>query len=81
MAIIEANGYLKDHRRRGIKSTLIGRHNFCLIQLRCKHLDSFTLPQFYPKYFPNIFNLIELLLLFGGFQRLDGLFRRDRPSS
>ncbi|MEH2227928.1 hypothetical protein [Nostoc sp.] len=54
MAIIEANAYLKDHCRLGIKSTSIGRHNFCLTRLLCKHLDSFTLPQFYPKYFPNI---------------------------
>ncbi|MEH2255920.1 hypothetical protein [Nostoc sp.] len=57
MAIIEANAYLEDHRRRRIKSTLIGRHNFYLTQLLCKHLDPFTLPQFYPKYFPNISQL------------------------
>ncbi|MFN6525292.1 hypothetical protein [Nostoc sp. ChiSLP03a] len=54
MAIIEANAYLEDHCRLGIKSTLSGRHNFYLTRLLCKHLDSFTLPQFYPKYFPNI---------------------------
>lgn len=54
MAIIEANAYLEDHRRLGIISTLSGRHNFCLTQLLCKHLDPFTLPQFYPKYlFPQ----------------------------
>ncbi|MGV0106777.1 hypothetical protein NSTCB13_05609 [Nostoc sp. DSM 114160] len=57
MAIIEANAYLEDHRRLGIKSTSGGRHNFCLTQLLCKHLDPFTLPQFYPKYFPNISQL------------------------
>ncbi len=54
MAIIEKNAYLEDHRRLGIISTSIGRHNFCLTQLLCKHLDPFRLPQFYPKYFPNI---------------------------
>lgn len=50
IAIIGANTCLEDHRRRGIKSTLIGRHNFCLTQLLCKHLTFLD----YPSFTPNI---------------------------